>query len=104
MTGANLGQPLGILMLNVEASQRSAVAAERSALEASLAAHLEAVNALLDPHERLDCLVVVTQPWTVESGLITPTFKVRRNRIEDVYASHYERWVVERRTVIWHEG
>ena len=104
VTGANLGQPLGILMLNVEASQRSAVAAERSALEASLAAHLEAVNALLDPHERLDCLVVVTQPWTVESGLITPTFKVRRNRIEDVYASHYERWVVERRTVIWHEG
>jgi long-chain acyl-CoA synthetase len=104
VTGANLGQPLGILMLNVEASQRSAAAAERSELEASLAAHLEAVNALLDPHERLDCLVVVTQPWTVESGLITPTFKVRRNRIEDVYASHYERWVVERRTVIWHEG
>ena len=84
VTGANLGQPLGILMLNVEASQRSVVAADRSALEASLAAHLEAVNALLDPHERLDCLVVVTQPWTVESGLITPTFKVRRNRIEDV--------------------
>jgi long-chain acyl-CoA synthetase len=104
VTGANLGQPLGILMLNVEASQRSAAAAERSALEASLSAHLAAVNALLDPHERLDCLVVVTQPWTVESGLITPTFKVRRNRIEDVYASHYERWVVERRTVIWHEG
>jgi len=104
VTGANLGQPLGILMLNVEASQRSAAAAERSALEESLAAHLEAVNALLDPHERLDCLVVVTQPWTVESGLITPTFKVRRNRIEDVYASHYERWVVERRTVVWHEG
>ena len=104
VTGANLGQPLGILMLNVEASQRSAAVAERSALEASLAAHLEAVNALLDPHERLDCLVVVTQPWTVESGLITPTFKVRRNRIEDVYASHYERWIVERRTVIWHEG
>ena len=101
---AQLGQPLGILMLNVEASERSAAAAERSALEASLAAHLEAVNALLDPHERLDCLVVVTQPWTVESGLITPTFKVRRNRIEDVYASHYERWVVERRAVIWHEG
>jgi len=29
---------------------------------------------------------------------------VRRNRIEDVYATHYERWVVERRTVIWHDA
>ena len=104
VTGANLGQPLGIVMLNMEAAQRAIDAAERSALEASLAAHLQSINALLDPHERLDCLVVVTQPWTVESGLITPTFKVRRNRIEDVYAPHYEQWTVERRTVIWHEA
>ena len=82
----------------------SAAHTDRAALESSLAAHLESVNALLDPHERLDCLVIVTQPWTVESGFITPTFKVRRNRIEDVYAAYYERWVVERRTVIWHEA
>jgi long-chain acyl-CoA synthetase len=104
VTGANLGQPLGIVMLNIEAAQRAADSAQRQALEASLAAHLGAINAMLDPHERLDCLVIVTQPWTVESGLITPTFKVRRNRIEDVYATHYERWVVERRTVIWHDA
>ena len=48
--------------------------------------------------------MLVSQPWTVGSGLITPTFKVRRNRIEDVYAAHYERWVVERRKVVWHEA
>lgn len=104
VTGANLGQPLAVLMLNQESAQRSADAAERAALEQSLAAHLQAVNEGLDPHERLDCVVVVSQPWTVESGLITPTFKVRRNRIEDVYAVHYERWVVERRKVVWHEA
>jgi long-chain acyl-CoA synthetase len=104
VTGANLGQPLGIVMLNLEAAQRTAVESERAALEASLASHLRSINALLDPHERLDCLVVVTKPWTVESGLITPTFKVRRNRVEDVYASYYDRWVVERREVIWHEA
>ena len=104
VTGANLGQPLGIVMLNLDAVQRAAVEAERAALEASLAAHLASINALLDPHERLDCLVVVTQPWTVESGLITPTFKVRRNRVEDVYAPFYDRWLVERRSVIWHEA
>jgi long-chain acyl-CoA synthetase len=104
VAGANLGQPLAILMLNAEAVQRTTDAAGRSALEASLATHLEGINALLDPHERLDCLVVVSEPWTVESGLITPTFKVRRNRVEDAYAPYYERWLVERRTVIWHQG
>jgi long-chain acyl-CoA synthetase len=104
VTGANLGQPLGIVMLNVESGKAAADPDGRRALEASLASHLAAINANLDPHERLDCLVVVAEPWTVESGLITPTFKVRRNRIEDVYAPHYERWIVERRTVIWHDA
>jgi long-chain acyl-CoA synthetase len=104
VTGANLGQPLALVMLNLEAVQRAAAADGRKTLEDSLVSHLKSINAMLDPHERLDCLVVVSQPWTVESGLITPTFKVRRNRVEDVYSQYYERWVVERRTVIWHEG
>ncbi len=104
VTGANLGQPLGIVMLNAEAAQRARDAAARSAMEAALAEHLAAVNAPLDPHEQLDCLVVVTQPWTVDNGFITPTFKVKRNRIEEVYEPRYEGWVAARRKVIWELG
>ena len=40
---------------------RSRTRPARGALEASLAAHLRRVNATLDPHEQLDCLVVVTR-------------------------------------------
>lgn len=101
VTGANLGQPLGVVMLNAEAVQRAADAAARAEIEASLEAHLRDVNARLDPHEQLDCLVVVTTPWTVDNGFITPTFKVKRNRIEEAYAVHYERWVEARRAVVW---
>ena len=101
VTGANLGQPLGIVMLNAESAQRARDAAQRSALEAALAEHLNAVNAPLDPHEQLECVIVVTQPWTVDNGFITPTFKVKRNRIEEVYAPKYEDWVATRRKVIW---
>jgi len=104
VTGANLGQPLGLVMLSPQVVPRLADAAARSALEASLAAHLEGVNQLLDPHERLDCLVLLAEPWTVESGLITPTFKVRRNRVEELYATNYERWAGARRRVVWYEG
>jgi long-chain acyl-CoA synthetase len=101
VTGANLGQPLALAMLNVEAVRRAGDPSGRSELEASLAGHLQAVNALLDPHEQLDCLVVTTQAWTVDNDLITPTFKVKRNRIEDRYADQYEQWAGARRAVIW---
>ena len=101
VTGANLGQPVALLMLNAEALQRATDPSARTLLERSLAAHMQGVNALLDPHEQLDCLVVVTEAWTVENDLVTPTLKVKRNRIEAVYAAHYERWVAERKPVVW---
>jgi long-chain acyl-CoA synthetase len=64
VTGANLGQPLGIVMLNADGIAQAADAAGRKAIESSLAEHLATVNEKLDPHEQLDCVVVVTEPWT----------------------------------------
>ena len=101
VTGANLGQPLGIVMLNAEAAKRAEDSGGRAAMEISLTAHLDAVNARLDPHEQLDCLVVVKEPWTVDNGFITPTFKVKRNRIEEAYGPMFERWVGAHRRVVW---
>ena len=101
VTGANLGQPVALVMLNAEAIQRAMDSAARAVLEESLALHMQGVNALLDPHEQLDCLVVVSEAWTVDNDLVTPTLKVKRNRIEAVYAQHYERWVAERKAVVW---
>jgi long-chain acyl-CoA synthetase len=104
VTGANLGQPLGIVMLNAEAAERAREASGRQQMEVSLAAHLDAINAKLDPHEQLDCLVVIDKPWTVDNGFITPTFKVKRNRIDEVYGAWFERWVGSHQRVVWHSG
>ncbi len=101
VTGANLGQPLAVLMLNADAIKSAGDAAGRSALQASLGAHLKTVNATLDPHEQLDCLILVTEPWSVDNGFITPTFKVKRNRVEEVYGARYEAWSGSRQPVIW---
>jgi long-chain acyl-CoA synthetase len=101
VAGANLGQPLGIVMLNAQAVAHAGDNGLRGELERSLSEHLSQVNASLDPHEQLDCLVVVTEPWTVDNGFITPTFKIKRNRVEEAYAARYEAWVASRRTVVW---
>ena len=46
----------------------------------------------------------MTEPWTVDNDLITPTFKVKRNRIEDLFAKNYEVWTGLRKTVVWHKA
>ena len=101
VTGANLGQPLALVMLNAEAAAKARQPEGRAALEASLQAHLKAVNEGLDPHERLDCLVVTLEPWTVDNDLVTPTFKVRRNRIETLFAARYDTWAAAGKRVQW---
>ena len=101
VTGANLGQPLGIVMLNAEFVSKAQDPTARRELETSLIEHLKTINATLDPHERLQAIVVTTTAWTVDNDVITPTFKVKRNRIEDLYARHYETWEASGQTVIW---
>ncbi len=101
VTGANLGQPLGLLMLNPDAAGKAKDPGGRSAIEASLAEHLKKVNAQLDPHEQMDCLVVTADAWSVENDILTPTMKVKRNKIEDLFARNYENWVASRKKVVW---
>ena len=101
VTGASMGQPVGVVMLSPDAAGHSGTAAERAELSTQLSAHLDEINAKLDPHEQLDCLVVIKTPWTVDNGFITPTFKIKRNRVEEVYGPQLEGWVGERKKVVF---
>ncbi|MCV2370572.1 AMP-binding protein [Roseateles oligotrophus] len=101
VTGASMGQPVGVVMLSPDAAGHSGTAAERAELSSKLSAHLDDINAKLDPHEQLDCLVVIKTPWTVDNGFITPTFKIKRNRVEEVYGPQLEGWVSERKKVVF---
>jgi long-chain acyl-CoA synthetase len=101
VTGANLGQPLALAMLNADAVAKAKTAEGKAEIESTMAERLMAINETLDPHEQLDCVVLMSEPWTVDNDLITPTFKVKRNKIEDLFAKHYESWVGSRKKVIW---
>jgi long-chain acyl-CoA synthetase len=101
VTGANLPQPLALAMLSQEAVQRIADPAQKQALELSLKELLGAINQQLQPHEKLDCIVVVTTNWTPENGMVTPTFKVKRNNVEGMYAAQYENWTALGKAVVW---
>ena len=101
VTGANLAQPLALLMLSADAVARCASQESKQELTESLKLHLKSVNARLEPHEKLACLAVVTTPWTPENGFVTPTLKVKRRRVEEAYADQYEIWCTRAEPVVW---
>ena len=105
MTGANLGQPLGI----ADAQRRGGEAlAATPARRASGGLARGAPEGRSTPRSirtsSSTAWSAVTTPWTVENGFVTPTMKVKRNRIEEVYGAMYERWTGERKRVLWHLG
>ena len=98
VVGANMGQPIGLGMLSPGGIERAA--SDPEGLKAELAEHLKSINETLDPHEQMDCIVLFKQPWTVDNGLITPTFKVKRNDVDKAFGKQYETWAESRQKVI----
>ena len=101
VVGANYPKPFALLMLNADAAAKSRDADGRAALEDAMANHLMSVNHVLDPHEQLEVLILMTEPWTVENGLITPTFKVKRNVLETRYAAQFDGWTSGGKRIAW---
>ena len=104
VSGVAFPQPFALAMLPLGAWDPLKEPAARKAFTEELNAHLKAVNEQLDPHERLDFVAVVPEQWTVESGFVTPTLKIKRNVVEKFYGDQFATWAKRRQTVVWHDA
>jgi long-chain acyl-CoA synthetase len=100
---SGMGQPAAYAMVVLAENLRPRVAdpAVRSHVQAELDRLLQDVNRELAPHERLQMIVVANEPWSIENGLLTPTMKIRRNRIESAVTHAVESWYASGSTVHW---
>jgi len=62
---------------------------------------IQKINNKLEGHERLDKLVLVNEEWSPENGLITPTLKIRRQRIEQHYKAKLDGYMKSEEPVVW---
>ncbi|WP_428312611.1 AMP-binding protein [Hydrocarboniphaga sp.] len=100
--GDALPAPLAMVMLGADEHERCLQdETTRRTTTAWLEQLLAEVNAELERHERLACLVVTPEAWTVANGLVTPTMKVRRNQIDERYRSRMPDWCTQSGAVIW---
>ncbi len=102
VTGPGQPQPFALLMLSADAQQALARdAGMREAMAEEFNELMEQVNDTLEEHEKLDYVVMVRQPWTIESGFLTPTMKIKREVIESYYLPNAEAWLARRQKVLW---
>jgi long-chain acyl-CoA synthetase len=80
--GSGLPQPVAVVVL----AEALLCSVDKSHVVASLNKTLQKINARLEAHEKISQIVVAKDPWTIESGLLTPTMKIKRNVLEKRYA------------------
>lgn len=100
VSGSGQAQPYGIILLSPE-SQRLVDSGDEKMIENELADHLQKINSKLPSHEKLAFLVVSNENWTPENGLMTPTMKVKRGKIETAYSAFTDTWYSQKKEIIW---
>ncbi len=102
VSGAGQPQPFALVVLS-EDSRAESERGGKEQIEKDLAAHLAKVNQDLDKVEQLAFLSLVTAEWSAENGLLTPSLKIKRGKIEEAYSSQVAGWYAQNRRVIWAE-
>lgn len=82
--GHGLDKPVALVTLSESGQQK-----DRQALREELQQLLKQINSELPAHERIG-KIAVSQEWTIENTLLTPTMKLKRKQIEEQYRALVE--------------
>ncbi len=96
VVGMGIPQPIGLVVLS-----KSVLHPQQEEMAVRLTKIVKRINQQLEHHERLEKMVVMQQPWTIENGLMTPSFKVKRNEVEKMYRDQYVEWFHKTEKIIW---
>jgi long-chain acyl-CoA synthetase len=96
VVGTGIPQPVALVVLS-EAGK----AKPKDEVIRSLTRTVGEVNPTLEDYEYLKKIIVMREPWTIENNLMTPTLKVKRNAVENIYVSMYPKWYAENGLVIF---
>ena len=87
ITGLGCPQPVALIF-----PSEIGLAKTSEQLKASLEKSLEEVNQELPNYQRISTIVITREAWDVENGLLTPTLKVKRNKLYDRYRDLLMAW------------
>ncbi len=73
----------------------------KAEVSAEMSKLLKETNNGLTDYEQLKMLVIAKEPWSIENGCLTPTMKIKRNKIEALVEPEVDKWYANKGDVLW---
>lgn len=96
LVGMGIPQPIMLVILSESGQKKS-----KELISESLLNSILQINPTLEKHEKIEKAVVMKEDWTVENGLLTPTLKIKRSRVEKIHMPMYKSWFDSEQRVIF---
>jgi long-chain acyl-CoA synthetase len=87
VVGSGMPAPLLLCTLSEKASKE-----EKPTILEQLAGFLSKMNEQLEHHEQVAKIIVLKDEWTLENGILTPTLKIKRKVVDQLFQENYNGW------------
>ncbi len=101
VSGVGQVSAYALLVLGEQVRPKLNDPAYRNQVEKELTELLHDINRDLADYEQLRMFVIAPEPWSIESGLLTPTMKIRRNKIEASVEKQLDTFYASKGAVYW---
>ncbi len=95
IVGLGLAQPILLAVPNEQALS------DKENTEESLKKILLDFNSIADGYKKVKKIILLSEDWTPENGLTTPTLKIKRAKIDEAFSSKYQNWYNASEEVLW---
>jgi long-chain acyl-CoA synthetase len=62
---------------------------------------LNEVNQKVSNFEKISSVVILSEPWDVANGILTPTLKIKRHRLNELFSHKFDAWSQSGLPIIW---
>ena len=87
VVGLGIAQPICLIQLSEIGKKCS-----NEEISNLLLDRLKEVNSEVVNYKKISTLIVVKEQWTQENGIVGPTQKLKRGKIQDKYSNYYLKW------------
>lgn len=96
VTGSILPQPVALCVLSEVGKEKS-----KTGIEQGLQQNLEATNNGQPNYTKISKVIILKDEWTNENGFLTPTLKIKRNKVNKHYSPMLENWYNNESKIVW---